>query len=234
MSGNDTIRYEWQDAPEFGASFAVAEGIEWLRLPLPMKLDHVNCWILTEPNGSVTVVDTGFDSRKTRDMWVQALHGRRVSRVLVTHHHPDHVGLAGWFMAEHGAELLMPRTAYLMARMLLLDEQERPSPETAAFWRACGMDSEVLATRLEERPFNFADVVHPLPLGFNRLVEDQMIQIGGRWWHVHMGNGHAPEHATLWEEDGPLVLGAISSCPRSLPTSGSMPPSPKAIQWATS
>ena len=215
-----SIRYIWEEPPEIGVPRKVAEGIEWVRLPLPMKLDHVNCWVLTEPDGSVVVVDTGFDSRKTREIWAAALDGRRVSKVVVTHHHPDHVGLAGWFMAEHGAELLMPRTGWLMARMLTLDVQERPVPEAVAFWRAAGMDPELLAEREAERPFNFADVVAPLPLGYTRLIDQDMVKLGGRWWHVHMGHGHAPEHATLWEEDGPLILGGDQFLPSISPNLG--------------
>ena len=107
--GRGMINYEWDAPPDVGVTRQVAGGIEWLRLPLPMKLDHVNCWILDEGDDTVTVIDTGFDSRKTRELWTEALRGRRVARVLVTHHHPDHIGLAGWFQAEHRAQLLASR-----------------------------------------------------------------------------------------------------------------------------
>ena len=80
----------------------------WLRLPLPMALDHVNCYALDDGEGW-TLVDTGFDSRKTRAIWeallAGPLAGKPVGRVIVTHYHPDHVGLAGWFQAQ-GAELV--------------------------------------------------------------------------------------------------------------------------------
>ncbi len=69
--------------------------------------------------------------------WTARLAGKPLRRVIVTHHHPDHIGLAGWFQTEHGAELVTTRTAWLMARMLVLDEHAEPKPETLAFWR-CG------------------------------------------------------------------------------------------------
>jgi hypothetical protein len=69
-----------------------------------------------------------------------------VARVIVTHHHPDHVGLAGWFQSQ-GASLLMTRTAWLLSRMLVLDEQALPRAEQIAFWRAAGMDADQLAAR---------------------------------------------------------------------------------------
>ncbi|MGJ8544242.1 MAG: MBL fold metallo-hydrolase [Sulfitobacter sp.] len=203
------LRYPWETPPEPGAAIEVAPGVLWLRLPLPMKLDHVNVYALDEGD-SWTVIDTGFASQKTKAIWRDIidgpLGGKPVRRVVVTHHHPDHVGLAGWFQTEHGAELVIPRTAWLMARMLVLDAQEKPLPETLAFYTAAGMDPALLEKRRGERPFNFADVVAPLPLGFTRIAQGDVIRMGGRDWDVHMGNGHAPEHATFWSRDDNLVL----------------------------
>lgn len=217
-----TLSYPFEDPPEPGTVIEVAEGVLWARLPLPMALDHVNVYVLDDGDGWC-VVDTGFDSAKSRAIWQTLLDGplagKPVNRVLVTHHHPDHVGLAGWFQGQ-GAELLMPRTGWLMARMLVLDEQERPTPETLAFWRSAGMDPEIYETRAQERPFNFADVVSPLPLGYTRLVEGQSVTIGGRDWHLRMGNGHAPEHATLWADDGMVVLGGDQLIPSISPNLG--------------
>lgn len=228
MSGAP-IRYPFE-APDPGASVSVAEGVLWLRLPLPMALDHVNVFALEDGDGW-TIVDTGFDSRKTRAIWeallAGPLQGRPVRRVVVTHHHPDHVGLAGWFQAR-GAELVMPRTAWLYARMLVLDVQDRPTPQQIAFWRAAGMDPALLAQRAEDRPFNFCDVVHPLPPGFTRLVEGGQITMGGRRWQVHMGDGHAPEHATFWSLDDDLVLGGDQLLPSISANIGVYPTEPEA------
>ena len=94
-----------------------------------------------------------------------------------------------------------------MARMLVLDEQPKVAPETVAFWRAAGMDGKVLENRLRERPFNFAEMVAPLPLGYRRIKDGDQINIGGRRWDIRMGDGHAPEHATLWADDDSLVIG---------------------------
>lgn len=217
-----TIRYPFDTPPAEGEALEVAEGILWMRLPLPMALDHVNVYALRDGDGWA-VIDTGFDSRKTRAIWQRLLDGPMrglpVTRVIVTHHHPDHIGLAGWFIAQ-GAELLTTRTAWLMARMLVLDEQDRPTPETLDFWRAAGMDPAILQKRSRERPFNFADVVAPLPLGFTRIREGDMLTIGGRDWDVRIGHGHAPEHATLWCRHGDLVIGGDQLLPSISPNLG--------------
>jgi len=203
------LRYPWETPPSGAEAIEVASGVLWMRLPLPMKLDHVNVYALDEGD-SWTIVDTGFDSRKTRGIWADImagpLQGKPISRVIVTHHHPDHIGLAGWFQSEHGAELWTTRTAWLMGRMLQLDTQEMATPETIAFWKSAGMDPAIVEERSKERPFNFSDVVAPLPLGYRRIKQGDTIRVGGRDWDVHMGNGHAPEHATLWSRDDNLVI----------------------------
>ncbi|TRW99716.1 MBL fold metallo-hydrolase [Paracoccus sp. M683] len=210
----------------------MAEGVLWMRLPLPMTLDHVNVYALDDGEDGWTILDTGFDSRRSRAIW-QALidgplAGRRIHRVIGSHHHPDHIGLAGWFMADHGAELMISRTAWLTARMLVLDEQDRPTPQALDFWRRAGMPADLLARRAAERPFNFADAVHPLPLGFTRISDGDRLCFGGREWAVHMGDGHAPEHATFWSLDDDLVLGGDQLLPSISPNLGVYPTEPDA------
>ncbi|MGR3814065.1 MAG: MBL fold metallo-hydrolase [Cognatishimia activa] len=209
MNAPTGLRYPWPEPPVEGEAIEVAEGVLWIRLPLPMALDHVNVYALDDGD-SWTIVDTGFASKRSRAIWEKVLAGplagKPVGRVIVTHHHPDHVGLAGWFQSEHGATLWATRTTWLFSRMLQLDEQAVPAQETVAFYQSAGMDPKILEARRNERPFNFADVVHPMPLGFKRIKEGDVIRIGGRDWDVHIGNGHAPEHATFWSRDDNLVL----------------------------
>ena len=225
------IAHPWAEPPEEGAATEVAPGILWLRLPLPMVLDHVNIYALEDEDGW-TLIDAGLSTSRTRAIWQRLLSGplagRPVARVLLTHHHPDHVGLAGWFQSEHGAELLATRTAWLFARMLTLDVQERPTPETVAYWRAGGMDTGVLETRLAERPFNFADSVWPMPLGFRQIRAGQVLRLAGRDWTVRLGHGHAPDHATLWCDAEGLVLGGDQLLPSISPNIGVYATEPEA------
>ena len=224
------IKYPWETPPAEGKAIEVAPGIFWMRLPLPMALDHVNVYALDDGD-SWTIIDTGFASKRSRAIWNALLDGplagKPVGRLIVTHHHPDHVGLAGWFMAN-GADLWMPRTGWLMARMLTLDVQEVPTTETLHFYKRAGMDPAVLAQRKADRPFNFADCVVPLPLGYNRLQDGATFKMGGRTWDVRMGDGHAPEHATLWSRDDHVVIGGDQLLPSISANIGVYPTEPEA------
>ena len=225
------IRYPFETPPAPGTAIEVADGVLWMRLPLPMALDHVNVFALDDGAGW-TLIDTGMASKKSRAIWEGLLsgplNGKPVTRVLVTHHHPDHIGLAGWFQSEHGAELWTTRTAWLMARMLSLDVEDRPSDAAIAHWQSAGIPADILDKRRGERPFNFADVIAPLPMGYTRIAEGDRIDIGGRTFVIHMGNGHAPEHATLWSETDNLILGGDQLLPSISPNLGVYPTEPLA------
>lgn len=232
-----TMAYPFPEPPDHGEAVAVADGILWLRLPLPMALDHVNVYALDDGD-SWTLIDTGVHSRRSLALMEMILSGplrcKPVGRVLMTHHHPDHVGLVGWF-AGRGAEVWASRTAWLYARMLTLDEQPVPTPQAMDFYRSAGVDREKLAKRSRERPFNFADLVHPIPPGFRRLRQGDEVRIGGRDWTVQVGHGHAPEHVTLWSGD--LVIGGDQILPTISPNIGVHPNEPEAdplAEWLAS
>lgn len=230
MTTHDGIRYPFDTPPAEGAAIPVADGVLWMRLPLPMALDHVNVFALDDGDGW-TVIDTGFSTKRTKAIWEQLLAGplggKPVSRLIVTHYHPDHVGLAGWFMAN-GAELLTTRTSYITARMLTLDEQATYPEKTLTFYRRAGMAADVYEQRRTERPFNFADCVDPIPLGYTRLKDGDTITFGGRRWDIRTGDGHAPEHATFWSSDDTLIIGGDQLLPSISANLGVYPTEPEA------
>ncbi len=226
----DPMRFPFEHPPEEGCCTEIADGVLWIRLPLPMALDHVNVYALRD-GGGWTLVDTGVLSRRGIGIWESLLRGPLEGKsvnVIVTHHHPDHVGMAGWFQANRGSRLTATRTSWLYARMLTLDVQEAWPSETLAFYRKAGMVPRILERRLSSRPYNFADSVHPMPLGFKRIRDGDVLDIGGRSWRVVVGDGHSPEQATLWSEDDGLVIAGDQVLPGISPNLGVYPTEPDA------
>jgi len=213
-----TLQYLFDDPPDFGATMEVAPGVHWLRMPLPMALDHINLWLIEDGPGW-TLVDTGISSGLSKKMWSQVIEerlgGRPIRRVIVTHFHPDHVGMAGWLVAKTGAEFWMPRTEWLYARVLTIDTSDRFTDGMVEYYRRAGGSAEFLARLRERGPF-FPGIVSDVPRGIRRIVDGQSLDIGGQNWKIVVGNGHSPEHACLLSQSlglfisGDLILPKIS------------------------
>lgn len=200
------IDYPFDTPPPPGAARAVAPGVHWLRMPLPFALDHINLWLL-EDGAQWTAVDTGIALDAVKDAWKSALAGRRLCRQIVTHFHPDHLGLAAWLEAETGAPLWMTQGEYLTAQVVAEGIAPFGVAAMLAFFRAHGLDADRLAA-LEKRGNAYKRGVPAIPTTFQRLADGDVLAIGGRDWRVIVGHGHAPEHASLYcEALGVLVSG---------------------------
>ena len=211
------LSFPHPDAPEAGEMIEVAPGIHWARLPLPMALDHVNVYALDDGDGW-TLVDTGMNTAPARVAWSALLDGplsgKPVTRLFVTHNHPDHIGLAGWLCERTGAPLVTTRTSFMYAKMLQLDDWNDLPGAAITFYTRAGYGPAELQRARDRAPFGFSKVCAPLPLGFHRVVEDDVLHIGGRDWRVVIGHGHAPEHAMLWCEAEKLLLSGDQILPR--------------------
>lgn len=222
----DPLSYEFDFLPDLGGSVDILPGLKWLRLPLPYMLGHINVWLLQEGDGWA-IVDTGIHTPLTRTSWQKVFNaqlGRApVSRVLVTHLHPDHAGCAGWLCETHGVELYMTREEYLLCRILVSDTGMPAPKEGRRFYRAAGFD-EAHMTRYVEMFGSFGKVVAQLPQSYRRLYEGQTLQIGQTEWRVITGKGHSPEHACLYDPahnvliSGDQILPTISSNISVFPT----------------
>ena len=214
-----SLRYPFGDTvPAPGELIEIAPGLHWWRVPMSGPLKHVNGYLLDEPDGSVTVVDTGPNSDTSLAAWKTLLDGplagRRIASVICTHMHPDHVGLAGWLCRQSGAPLLMTRAEWLMVRMLTADRRDEVPPEMVAFWRAAGWDDAAVDRASQHGWGNFARIVSHLPLGFVRLQDGETRRLGGRDWRVVVGSGHSPEHACLLDAERGIFIAGDQVLPR--------------------
>ena len=219
MANSDGPRYEFDFRPETGEVRDIGEGIRWLRLPLPFLLNHINVWLLRDGDGWA-LVDTGLFTRTTREVWrdvlENALQGEPLTRILVTHLHPDHVGCAGWLCRKFNCELWMSRDEYLLCRVLVADTGKPAPPEGVRFYRAAGFEPEALE-RYEENFGQFGRVVSPMPEAYRQLREGLVRRIGEHEWEVIIGRGPSPDHACLYCREldilisGDQLLPTISS-----------------------
>ena len=203
-----TVRYAFDLKPRHGDVYDVAEGIRWLRMPLPMVLEHINLWLLDDDDGCA-IVDTGVHIDDSLEVWEQTfegpLGGTPVTRVIVTHLHPDHVGCAGWLVREHGVELWMTREEYLLCRILISDTGREAPEAGVGFYKAAGFGDDALR-RYQAMFGMFGRYVSPLPESYRRLVDHDVVSIGGSDWEVIVGRGHSPEHACLYNRERNLVI----------------------------
>ncbi|MBL0086447.1 MAG: MBL fold metallo-hydrolase [Ideonella sp.] len=230
------LRYPCGAPPAPGEVREVAPGVLWLRMPLPFSLNHINLWALAdedEHGPGWAIVDTGTKTPEVVSAWRQLLaadgplaatpQGARLTRVLVTHMHPDHVGMSGWLTRKFGIRLWMTRLEYLTCRTLAADTGREAPDDAIAFYRRAGWPDAALDI-YRARFGGFGKYLHRLPDSFQRIGDGEVLRIGGQCWRVIVGRGHSPEHACLANDalkvliSGDQVLPRISSNVSVFPT----------------
>ena len=188
------------EPPAPGTVAEIAPGILWARIPLPFRLNHVNVYLIDDGDGWA-VVDTGIGNDATRAVWEQLvqgpLAGRRLTRLIVTHHHPDHIGLAGWLAGRFALPLLITQTSYLACLTISLSPGALDAKPYRDFYLRHGLDAAT-TQRVATQGHGYLRMVSGLPPTFERIVAGDTLQIGARSFEVLTGNGHAPEQAMLY------------------------------------
>ncbi len=195
-----------EQLPAVGTTLEVAPGVRWLRMPLPFALDHINLWLLRDREAESgregwTIVDCGIASDTTRAAWEQVfaneLQGLPVLRVIVTHMHPDHIGLAHWLTERWDARLWISATDWNAARLASQSTTGFGGEAAAAFMASHGLSDPDAVEKVRKRSNYYASMVPQVPLRFRRLMEGDELRIGEHDWRCHAGHGHAPEHISL-------------------------------------
>ena len=210
MKPFDPIDYPFTQQPAAGEAPELLPGVRWLRMPLPFELDHVNLWLLEEAEGW-TIVDTGLNLDDIKANWEAALaahcRAKPVKRIIVTHCHPDHLGLARWLGEMTGAAVWITQGELLNAYAWFHQLPNYDVAGMVGFFRRHGLDAERCAL-LETRGPTYRGRVDGLPQAYRRLMEGELLRIGGNDWRVIVGYGHSPEHAALHcAELGVLISG---------------------------
>jgi len=229
-SSTPALTYPLGAAPGQGEAVEVAPGVLWLRMRLPMALNHINLWAL-EDGAGWTLVDTGMQTEETVAAWQAVLEGplagRPVKRVICTHMHPDHIGMAGWLTRRFDCPLWISRLEYLTCRTLVADTGREAPPDAIRFYRGAGWDSAALE-RYKARFGGFGKMVYALPDSYRRITAGDEVLIGDRAWRAVVGRGHSPEHVCLYCPQLGVLISGDQVLPRITPNVSVFPTEPDA------
>lgn len=212
------VDYPWKTFPDLAKTQEVVTGIHWLRLPLPIQLNHINVYLLEDDDGLV-IFDTGFNVEQLRLIWDEVLTrfplGKR-PRILCSHYHPDHFGLVGHLCEKYDFELIMSQTDWLIANLLSSKDNQQSRDMQLAFYRHNGMDEKALQ-RHQNRGGHFRDACSGAPASYSRISQGDTLQVGGRIWQVITAAGHTPEQVCLHCAEDKILLSADHILPRITP-----------------
>jgi glyoxylase-like metal-dependent hydrolase (beta-lactamase superfamily II) len=217
------LSYAFGDTlPAPGSAHEVAPGLFWLRMQLPFALDHINLWLLRDETDQGargwTVIDCGIANEATRGSWetlfASALDGLPIVRVIATHCHPDHVGLADWLCTRWNAPLWMTAGEYGFARMMSASLPGVDGTAMLPHFQQHGLTDPAVMEQLQGRKSYYPTLVPAVPSMYRRMQDGQRFRIGRHEWRVITGFGHAPEHASLYCADLKLLISGDMVLPR--------------------
>ena len=207
-AAQDALHFPFPAPPARGEVIEARPGVFWARLALPFRLDHVNIYFV-EDGAGLALIDTGIDNKASRHAWEALisgpLKGRKLTRIIATHFHPDHIGLAGWLSERFDLPLAMSHTEYLMALNIRLDPSALKSEPYRGFYRSHGLSEESTEILLGNG-LQYLRMVAPPPRTFLRIVAEDKVVIGGRVFEAITGAGHSPEQVMLFSRSDNLIL----------------------------
>jgi glyoxylase-like metal-dependent hydrolase (beta-lactamase superfamily II) len=213
--------------PAVGEILEVAPGVNWVRMRLPFALNHINLWLIRDKfqgKEGWTIVDCGITNEETMASWdaifAKHLQGLPVVRVIVTHMHPDHIGLASWLCKRWNAPLWISMTDFLMARWLSSKEGGAAVGAVAGgggsadHFQKHGLSDEADLEKIRARHDYYSKMVPEVPSRFRRIMDQEKVDIGGNDWQAISGFGHAPEHMSFFCEKLNLLISGDMVLPR--------------------
>lgn len=219
------LDFPFETAPAPGETIEIRPGILWARMSLPFRLDHVNIYFISDDDGWI-IVDTGVDDGASRHQWQSLLAGPlagfRFRGLLVTHHHADHIGLAGWLCERLDIPLLTSQTAFLSAMNFYNSPDILSAPPYGNFLISHGIAPEIAAL-VSTQGQDYMRMLSKPPLTYRCIKDGDILIFGGRQFQVMSGDGHCPEQLMLYSADEELFLAADQVIEKISPNVSVMP-----------
>lgn len=187
-------------------------GVESIRIDLPFRLNHVNCF-MAEGEGGWTIIDAGLNNTYTRELWNQKIGGKSVENLLITHYHPDHFGYAGGLQEKTGARLHMSKIDAELGKASWQTEFLETMPN---HYTASGVRAE-MAEQMVKNTTDFQPLVNPLPQIDEYLMEGEKIQIGRYEYEVINTPGHSDGMVCFYNEEQSVLFSADHILPKITP-----------------
>ncbi|MDX1668154.1 MAG: MBL fold metallo-hydrolase [Limnobacter sp.] len=188
------------EVPSIGELTPVGQGVLWLRLPLPFQLDHINVWLVEEDH-QYTLIDCGANLPEVAAIWEELentlFSTKPLGRIIVTHAHPDHIGMAGPLARKHECPVVMSAGEYFFTRAMCAGVPGFDAKTLADFNAAHGLVADKATEMNKARGGLFARLVPEPPLSYLRMQDGDVLEIGGQQWECHAGYGHSVEHISL-------------------------------------
>ena len=204
------LSFPFSSTPTIGIPSPIRKGIDWCRHQLPFALDHINTWLI-EDSGSIVIVDTGIADDISQAGWEKILGGEQrsseISKIIITHAHPDHIGNASWLHHRTKASVWMTQSEFLTAQAVFEKSPSHSTTSIGALFRKHGLPANDCGS-VAEKGDHYEKLVGSLPPSFIKISEGDRLNIGNNSWQTILGSGHSPEHLSLYcEEENILISG---------------------------
>tara|TARA_B110000977_G_scaffold54547_1_gene74290 strand:+ start:509 stop:1600 length:1092 start_codon:yes stop_codon:yes gene_type:complete len=230
------LNYLFDDAPDSGEIREIVPGVLWLRMPLPMALDHINLYLLEDTDGW-WLIDTGIAIGPTQELWEKVferyLNGKPVKAVVSTHYHPDHTGMAGWLCEKWQVPFYMTEAEYFTGLSFSRTTNEHFNWATERHLTRSGYTPDQIV-KSRKHFGGFGPYITPMPTAYQRMVDGGFLSINGNRWQVIIGRGHSPEHACLYNSGLNILISGDQVIPRitsNISVSGSEPEGNPLKEW---
>lgn len=185
-------------------------GVEKMTIPLPFRLDHVNCFIAQGEKGS-TIIDAGLKTTTTARIWQPILAAHEIGNIIITHHHPDHFGYAGTLQQLTNAQVSM--TEIEAQQGLSVWKREMNHTFKTLFDTFGFPDNNFSREFLPEEE----SIVQPYPTIQHYLQEGQVIPFGKYEYEVILTPGHADGLMTLYNKEQSILFSTDHILPKITP-----------------